>query len=76
VIGEGLKMSAIGILAGIAAAAALTRAMRSIFVNVSPEDPLTFVAITVLFGLVAFVAASVPAIRASRMDPIEALRDE
>jgi putative ABC transport system permease protein len=75
-IGEGMKMSLAGMVVGIAAALGITRLMTSLFVGVSPTDPLTFVAITILFTAVALVAAWVPAFRASRLDPMEAIRDE
>jgi len=76
VVGEGMKMSLAGMVIGIAAALGITRLMASLFVGVSPTDPLTFVAITMLFLAVALAAAWLPAFRASRLDPIEAIRDE
>ena len=76
VVGEGVKMSLIGMAVGVVAAAALTRAMKGMFVNVSPTDPWTFAVIALLFSMVALVAAWVPAFRASRLDPIVALRED
>jgi ABC-type antimicrobial peptide transport system permease subunit len=76
VVGEGMKMSAVGIVLGIAAAFAITRVMASLFVGISPTDPLTFAAITLLFIAVALVAAWMPAYRASRLDPMVAIREE
>ena len=76
VVGEGMKMSLAGMVVGIAAALGITRLMASLFVGVSPTDPLTFVAITILFLAVALAAAWLPAFRASRLDPIQAIRDE
>jgi putative ABC transport system permease protein len=76
VVGEGMKMSLAGMVVGIAAALGITRVMASLFVGVSPTDPLTFVAITILFATVALLAAWLPALRASRLDPMEAIRDE
>jgi putative ABC transport system permease protein len=76
VIGQGLRLSAIGIVVGLAAAFALTRAMRSMLVGVEPTDPATFVAISVLFVAIATAACWIPARRASRVDPTVALREE
>jgi putative ABC transport system permease protein len=76
VVGEGLKMSAVGVAAGLAAALALTRVVGSLMVGVSPTDPPTFLAITILFAAIALAAAWIPAYRASRLDPIAAIRDE
>jgi putative ABC transport system permease protein len=76
VVGEGMKMSLAGMVVGIAAALGITRVMASLFIGVSPTDPLTFVGITILFLVVALAAAWLPAFRASRLDPIEAIRDE
>jgi putative ABC transport system permease protein len=69
-------MSAIGMAAGFAAAFAATRVVRSLLVGVSATDPLTFGSIAALFTIVAAVAAWVPAWRASRLDPIVAVREE
>ena len=76
IVGEGLKMSVAGMAAGIAAALLVTRVMASLFIGVSPTDPLTFAAITLLFFCVALLAAWVPAYRAARLDPIVALRED
>jgi len=75
IVGEGMKMSVAGTILGIAAALGVTRILASLFVGVSPTDPLTFMAITVLFTVVALAAAWLPAYRASRLDPIEAIRE-
>jgi putative ABC transport system permease protein len=76
VIRQGLKLSAIGLGLGLVAAFALTRTMQSLLVGVSPTDPLTFAAIGVFFFSVAVLACWVPARRASRVDPLEAMRGE
>ncbi len=76
VVGEGMKMSVAGMVLGIVAAAGITRLMASLFVGVSPADPATFAAITLLFSAVAFAAAWLPAYRASRLDPMVAIREE
>ena len=76
IVGEGLKMSAVGMAVGIGAALAITRVMASLFIGVSPTDPATFGAITALFAVVSLAAAWLPAYRAARLDPMVALRVE
>ena len=76
VIGHGLRLSAIGIALGAAGALVLTRGMKTMLVGVRPTDPLTFVAIGVLFMAVAAVSSWIPARRAAGLDPNVALRDE
>ena len=75
-VGLGLRLSAIGIAVGIAAAFVVTRAMRTMLVGVEPTDPGTFAAMVVGFLVIAVVACGVPALRAARMDPMVALREE
>jgi putative ABC transport system permease protein len=76
IVGQGLRLSATGIVIGGASAFALTRVMRSMLVGVSPDDPLTFVAIVLLFVVIAILASWVPARRAAGLDPTIALREE
>jgi len=76
VVGQGLRLSAIGIAAGVAAALVLTRAMTTMLVGVRPTDPATFSAIAVLFFAIAALASWLPARRAAGLDPTTALRDE
>jgi putative ABC transport system permease protein len=73
---QGLKLSAAGLAGGALAALVLTTAIRSMLVGVEPTDPLTFAAMAGAFLLIAAVACGVPALRASRLDPMAALRDE
>jgi len=76
VVIQGLRPVVVGMVCGVAAAFGLTRLLSSILFQVQPRDPLVFlVAPTVLVG-VALVAVWLPAIRASRVDPIRALRYE
>jgi putative ABC transport system permease protein len=76
VVGQGLRLSAAGIVIGLAAAIGLTRVMSSMLVGVKPTDPLTFAATAVLFFAVATLACWIPAWRAARLDPTVALREE
>jgi putative ABC transport system permease protein len=76
VLKRGLALAGTGILAGIAAAVATSRLMSSLLFGVSALDPATFVAVPMLLLLVATVACYVPARRATRVDPIVALRSE
>jgi len=76
VIGHGLRLSALGIALGAVGAIALTRGMKTMLVDVRPTDPLTFVAIGVLFMAIAAVSSWIPARRAAGLDPNVALRDE
>ena len=76
VVGQGLRLSGLGILIGGVAALALTGAMRSLLVGVTPTDPLTFSAIVVLFVGIAILASWIPARRAAALDPTIALREE
>jgi putative ABC transport system permease protein len=76
VIGEGMIVAAMGIAAGLAAAFALSRALSSLVFAVPVHDPATFGTVAVVLTLVALAACAVPARRASRVDPMVALRDE
>jgi putative ABC transport system permease protein len=76
VVGEGLRLSAAGMIVGLAGALAVTRVMGSMLVGVNPADPITFAAIVALFAAIAVAASWVPARRASRLDPMSAIREE
>ena len=76
VIGEGVRLSAIGMAIGVAGALAIARVMTSLLVGVGAADPITFASIAVLFAAVAVTASWLPAYRASRLDPIAAIRHE
>ncbi|HLJ49540.1 MAG TPA: ABC transporter permease [Bryobacteraceae bacterium] len=76
IVGRGMSLALAGIGVGLAAALALTRFMNSLLFGVRASDPLTFGAIAVLLGLVAFVASFVPGRRAARVDPMVSLRAE
>ena len=76
VLGHGLALATAGLALGVAFAAALTRFMRGMLHDVRPLDPVTFTAVPVLLLVVAVVAGYLPAWRATRVDPVTALRDE
>jgi putative ABC transport system permease protein len=73
---QGMLVAMAGIGAGLAAAIALSRVLAALLYQVEPRDPLTFTAVAVLLSAVALTACLEPARRASRVDPIVALRDE
>jgi putative ABC transport system permease protein len=76
VLGQGLKLTLIGIAIGLGGAIALTRVISNLLYNVSPTDPLTFVCVSLLLASVALLATYIPARRAARIDPMVALRCE
>jgi macrolide transport system ATP-binding/permease protein len=76
VLGQGLRLTAIGLAIGIAGALVLTPFMRALLYGVSSRDALTYASVLVVLALVALVACLVPARRATRMDPVWALRGE
>jgi len=73
-LGSGLRQTTVGLGVGIVAALVLTRALRTMLSGVTPTDPVTFVAVVVVTGLVAVAASLGPAWRAGRIDPNVALR--
>ena len=76
VMAHGLTLALIGLAAGLAAALVLTRLMKALLFEVSPNDPATLAGVAALITVVAAAASLVPAVRATRVDPIVALRDE
>ncbi len=76
VVGQGMVLALVGLGIGVVSAFGITRVMTSMLVDVAPTDPLTFVTISALFLLVALVACYLPASRATRVDPMVALRNE
>lgn len=76
IVGQGLRLTAVGIVAGLIAAFALTRLMATMLVGVKATDPVTFIAMVILFLVIAGVATWLPAWRAASVDPNEALRQQ
>jgi putative ABC transport system permease protein len=74
VLGQGLGLSLAGVAIGIGGAFALTRVMKGFLFQVSATDPTTIVGVALLFVGVALVASYIPARRATRIDPMAALR--
>ena len=76
VVGEGLRLASVGVAAGLAAAFFVTRVLQSQLYGVTASDPFTYVLIATVLGAVALLAAWLPACRAAKVDPMEALRCE
>jgi predicted permease len=76
ILGQGLATTAAGVAAGLLGALGLTRTLESLLFGVTPTDPLTFAAVIAVLAAVAALACYMPARRATRADPVEALRQE
>ena len=75
-MGEGLLLVVIGLMAGLAGAAIVTRFFRSMLFQVAPGDPLTLSSVSAILACAAFLACYIPAERATRVDPLSTLREE
>jgi len=76
VVWQGMRLASMGVAAGIAAAFALTRALQSLLFGVRAHDPMVFLVVPATLCAVALVAVWLPAVRATRVDPVSALRAE
>jgi putative ABC transport system permease protein len=76
IVRQGMRPALIGLVAGIFAAAGLTRFMRSLLFQVSANDPLVFIGVALVLALVAAAACFIPARRAAHLDPVDTLRSE
>ena len=74
VLGQAMRMTIAGIAAGIVASFGLIRLLRAMLFGVKPSDPLTFAVVPLILAAVALAAAYIPALRASCVDPMRALR--
>jgi putative ABC transport system permease protein len=76
VVFQGMQLNVVGLIVGVLCSLALTRLMKSMLFGVEPWDPVTIIVVVILLSVVTLLAAYVPARRASRVDPIVALRYE
>jgi putative ABC transport system permease protein len=76
ILGYSVRLTALGLAAGIVAAIAATRLLSTLLFGVSPLDPTTFIAVSALLATVALLASYVPTRRAASVDPMVALREE
>ena len=76
IFGEGFRLIASGVFAGVVLAIVLSRVLRSFLFEVQPNDPMTLIVVGALFAGVAMLACWVPVRRAAEVDPLEALRYE
>jgi predicted permease len=76
ILGQGLKLAAVGVALGLLAAIAFTRLLKGLLFGISASDPLTFALLAALLVGVALLACWIPARRATKVDPLEALRSE
>jgi putative ABC transport system permease protein len=76
VVWQGMRLAIVGLVVGVVTAFALTRLIASVLFQIKPWDPAAFIAAPIVLFVVALVAVWLPAARASRIDPIEALRTE
>ena len=76
IVGQGVGLTLVGVAIGLGAAFLLTRAIKGLLFGVTPTDPLTFLAISFLVLFTALIASLIPARRATKVDPLVALRSE
>jgi ABC-type antimicrobial peptide transport system permease subunit len=76
VLGSAARLTCIGLVIGLTAAALVSRSLATLVFPVNPLDPITFIAVPVVLALTAAAAVAAPAIRATRVDPVVAFRSE
>ena len=76
VLGQGMGLTAIGVAIGVVGAFGVTRLLQTLLFGVTPTDPATFAGVAAVLSAVAFLASYLPARRASKVDPMAALRHE
>ena len=76
IVGQGVKLSALGVAGGLLGAAAVTPVIRTLLYNVTPTDPISFAGVSLFLAMVAVLASYLPARRAMAVDPIVALRND
>ena len=76
ILGQALRVVVLGLLIGLVGAFGVSRVIRGLLFNVTPSDPLTFVLVSAILFVVAMIAASIPARRVTKVDPLIALRNE
>jgi ABC-type antimicrobial peptide transport system permease subunit len=76
VLTQGLKLTLLGIAVGLPAALAVARFVEGLLYGIEPRDPVTFISVPVALVLVACMACLLPAFRAARVNPVDALREE
>jgi len=76
IVREGSFLAAAGVVLGVLGALGLAKLLRTLLFEVKPSDPATYLAVAALLGLVAMLASSLPALRASRVDPARTMRTE
>jgi ABC-type antimicrobial peptide transport system permease subunit len=76
VMGQGVRLAAVGLLIGAVGSYALTRTIASLLFDVKPTDPAVFVLVSLVLGIVVLAAAAAPSWRATHIDPLQALRQD
>ena len=76
ILGEGIRLTIPGVILGVLAALAASRLLATMLYEVSTVDPLTYVLVALVLGIVCLVAAYLPALRATRVDPLTSIRAE
>jgi ABC-type antimicrobial peptide transport system permease subunit len=76
IVGHGAQLGAWGVAIGLVGALAVTRFLRTLLFGVSPFDPLSFIGVAAMLTAIALLASYIPARRAAKVDPVEALRYE